>query len=188
MFSLTECTKEAYSPQAGFQQSITSMGYCGYPGGVARILGKGVLMYAHAKRTRKFWLMPTYEMERNYHRERVLNVASELESRFRPNFGITFWLSSKLYFKSSWWFGVAKGVLVKAVLWTMLTRPRAEGGVLEPPEHPPGYATVDTDTDTNSVVRSTTVSLQDSRCSFLLLAIFFLPVTMIAKTEMWTYN
>ena len=86
MFSLTECTQEAYSPQAGFQQSITSMGYCGYPGGVARILGKGVLMYAHAKRACKFWPMPTYEMERNYYRERVLNVASELESRFSTKF------------------------------------------------------------------------------------------------------
>ena len=62
------------------------MGYCGYPGGVARILGKGVLMYAHAKRACKFWPMPTYEMERNYYRERVLNVASELESRFSTKF------------------------------------------------------------------------------------------------------
>ena len=33
-------------------------------------------------------------------------------------------------------------MLDEAVLWTVLTRPRAEGGgVLEPPEHPPGYAT-----------------------------------------------
>ena len=35
-------------------------------------------------------------------------------------------------------------MLDEAVLWTVLTRPRAEG-VLEPPEHPPGYATVHVD-------------------------------------------
>ena len=84
---------------------------------------------------------PTYEMESqssNYHSDRVLIVASELESRFSTEFWdkISFWLSSKLYCYSSWWFGVAKGVLDKAVLWNMLTS-QEQREVLEPPWAPP---------------------------------------------------
>ena len=79
-------------------------------------------------------LMKWKDQSSNYHRECVLNVASELESRFLTEFWdkISFWLSSTLYFYSSWWFGIAKGVLDEAVLWTMLTRPRAEGGARAP--------------------------------------------------------
>ena len=38
-------------------------------------------------------------------------------------------------------FGIAKGVLDEAILWTMSTSPRAEGGCLSTPL---GYATDDT--------------------------------------------
>ena len=50
--------------------------------GVARILGKRVLMYARVKRVRKFWQHPLAKWKgrsSNHHQERVLNVASELE-------------------------------------------------------------------------------------------------------------
>ena len=44
---------------------------------------------------------------------------------------ISFWLLSKPYCYSSWWFGVAEGVLDEAVLWTS----QEQRGVLKPPEH-----------------------------------------------------
>ena len=63
--------------------------------GVARILGKGVLKYACTKCTCKFWpcqLTKLKGQSSNYHRERILNVASKQDSAwsqgYRPNFGI----------------------------------------------------------------------------------------------------
>ena len=74
------------------------------------------------------WIMCTRSVQANFgqahskngrskfklSQERILNVASmasELESRFSTKFWdkISFWLSLKLFFYSSWWFGVAKG-------------------------------------------------------------------------------
>ena len=64
-----------------YQYDVTSM----VLKGVARILGRGV----PSMRARKFWPRPHTKWKgrsSNHHRERVLNVASELESRFLTEF------------------------------------------------------------------------------------------------------
>ena len=58
---------------------------------VARILGKGVLEYAREARAQNFKPRPLINRQgrsSNCHRERVLNVASELAQGFRPNLGM----------------------------------------------------------------------------------------------------
>ena len=100
--------------------------------GVARILRKGVLSIC-ALCARKFWPRPLMKWKgrsSNYHRECVL---TELESRFLSEFRdkVSDCLLSCFSY-SSWWFGIAKGVLDETVLWTMLTTPKAEGGCSNP--------------------------------------------------------
>ena len=82
--------------------------------GRSRDFREGGAEYARAKRTRKFWPHPLTRWQgqsSNYHRERILTVASKLESTLLTEFRdkVSLWLSSK-------------GVLNEAVLWTMLTR------------------------------------------------------------------
>ena len=72
-----EKTQVLYSTQISHMTTCTQ--------GRSQDFGEGGAEYARAKRARKFWPRPLTKWKgrsSNYHRERVLTVASELESTF----------------------------------------------------------------------------------------------------------